>query len=95
MIKQELTFLKEAIDRYQQNSNRLWLRVQNQLPNHIEQVAGFIEQKPYNACAQIARATRQLKGLSVDVTETIQLTNDFLCDKAQDIVRKAEFNQNQ
>lgn len=90
MIKREFTFLKEAIDRYQQTSNRLLQQSQHRIPDQLEQVASLLEKQPYPGCQNVAKGTRNLKSIAQEIAETLFLTNDLLCDKANELVTRAE-----
>ncbi|MFC3152226.1 hypothetical protein ACFOEK_14420 [Litoribrevibacter euphylliae] len=90
MMKREFTFLKEAINRYQQTSNRMLQQSQHRLPEHIEQVASLLEKQPYTGCQQAANGARNLKQTTQEIVETLFLTNDLLCDKALELVSKVE-----
>jgi len=90
MIKREFTFLKEAIARYQQQSNRILRQSQNQLPDQIEQLAMLLDAQPLYTCQLVASKARDLKQAAQEIAETLYLANDFACDKANEIVVKAE-----
>lgn len=90
MIKREFTFLKEAIHRYQQKSNRLLIRAQRLLPGQLEQVALLLDRQPYVGMSLMASTTRRVMSVSGDIIETLHLTNDLLCDKATDLIIQAE-----
>ncbi|GLQ33639.1 hypothetical protein [Litoribrevibacter albus] len=90
MIKREFTFLKEAIQRYQQKSNRVLQQQQRRLPDQLEGLALLLEGQPYFGMSLAAHTTRRLKNVSSDLCETLYLTNDLLCDKATELVEQAE-----
>ena len=90
MVKREFTFLREVIERYQQKSCQLLTQAQRRLPEHIETLAVALEGQSNAQLKQLATTARSLKEVSQDIIETMYLTNDLLCDKATEIVAKAE-----
>ena len=90
MTASKFIFLREALDRYQQHSNRALHRIQHQLPHHLDAVAELMDKSSYSLIQVCGRKTRSLKEISTDFAETIKLSNDYACDKAQEVIRTVE-----
>jgi hypothetical protein len=90
-----LTHLHNLLAMYQEKSNFTLQQVNKRLPKHLLTLAEGLE------AADSASANNPVKNTLItqlrcqsevceDVTEAIAITNDFVCDKLAEILRKVE-----
>lgn len=95
MSKGDFTYLKKAISRYQQYSDQRLRQAQHQLPNALkhwsEQLKDRVLSHHHSHLGNFAYQTLSvLEPVSEDIIETARLTNDYVCDAAQQLIISAE-----
>lgn len=89
-----LTHLHGLLIAYQQKSNFRLQQLNKRLPKHLLTLADGLEAKTNSSCSPtkqkwIARLRSQSETCE-ELTETIAITNDFVCDKLEEMIIKVD-----